>query len=211
MAWLKLGSGARAATGTRVAGNEAFWLDESFDREHAPDGISRYGAEVRQRVGEFADAWGDIAPVTFALTAWRLATGLSPGYVRWHRRILAARCLRSPWDGSLICEVSLVSPWPAELTWTRQWWRDRGWRDWPQLFGQYVPPSEQDLTRSPHLRASLLVQAPVGLDDLPPAPEGPDDDLEQTARIAVAAVARELNDLLVPLIAQLEAGVPSDS
>ena len=34
-------------------------------------------------------------------------------------------------------------------------------RDWPQLFGQYVGPSEQDLTRSPHLRASLLVEAPV--------------------------------------------------
>jgi hypothetical protein len=104
--------------------------------------------------------------------------------VRWHRRIVAAACLCSPWDGSLTCEISLASPWPAELTWTRQWGRDRGWRDWPQLFGQYVPPSEQDLTRSPHLRASLLVQAPVRFDDLPPAPAGPGGEVSRRAQLA---------------------------
>jgi hypothetical protein len=194
-----------------MAIQHAFWLDENFDREHAPDGHSRYGAEVRRRAGEFCDAWGDIAPVTFAVTAWRVATTLSPGYVRWHRRIVSATCLRSPWDGSLTCEVNLVSPWPAELTWTKEWWRDRGWRDWPQLFGQYVPPSEQDLTRSPHLRALLLVQAPVRLDDLPAAPDGPDGELEQTARRAVTVLVRELNELLTSMIGQLEAGVPADS
>jgi hypothetical protein len=189
---------------------QAFWLDESFDREHAPDGRSRYGADVRRRVGEFADAWGDIAPVTFAATAWRLATTLSPGFVRWHRRIVSATCVRSPWDGSLTCQVTIVSRWPAELTWTKEWWRDRGWRDWPQLFGQYVVPSEQDLTRSPHLRALLLVEAPVRLDDLPAAPDGPDGELEQTARRAVTVLVRELNELLTPMIGQLEAGVPAD-
>jgi hypothetical protein len=193
-----------------MAVQHAFWLDEDFDREHAPDGHSRYGAEVRRRAGEFSDAWDDIAPVTFAATAWRLATTLSPGYVRWHRRIVSATCLRSPWDGSLTCEVTLVSPWPAELTWTKEWWRDRGWRDWPQLFGQYVPPSEQDLTRSPHLRGLLLVEAPVRLDDLPPAPDGPDGELEETARRAVTVLVRELNDLLTPMIGQLEAGVPAE-
>ncbi|HEX7746379.1 MAG TPA: hypothetical protein VF462_14095 [Micromonosporaceae bacterium] len=189
----------------------AFWLDENLDREHAVDGHSRYGAELRRRMGEFAGVWGDIAPVTFAVTAWRIATTLSPGYVRWHGRIVSATCLRSPWDGSLTCEVNLVSPWPAELTWTREWWRDRGWRGWPQLFGQYVPPSEQDLTRAPHLRAMLLVQAPVPLDDLPAAPDGPPDELEQTARRALSVLVRELNDLLAPIIGQLEAGVPAGS
>ena len=43
-----------------------FWTDENFDREHAAGGRSRYGDEVRRRRDEFADAWGDIAPVTFA-------------------------------------------------------------------------------------------------------------------------------------------------
>jgi hypothetical protein len=188
-----------------------FWLDENFDREHAVDGPSRYGAELRRRVNEFSGVWGDIAPVTFAVTAWRVATSLSPAYVRWHRRIVSATCRRSPWDGSLTFEANLVSPWPAELTWTKEWCRDRGWRDWPQLFGQYAPPSEQDLTRSPHLRAMLLVQAPVPLDELPAAPDRPDDELEQTARTALRVLVRELNELLAPMIAQLQAGVPAGS
>jgi hypothetical protein len=194
-----------------MATRYAFWLDDSFDREHAADGASRYAAEVRQRMDAFADAWGDIAPVTFAVTAWRVATRLSPPYVRWHRRIVSATCLRSPWDGSLTCDLTVVSPWPAELTWTKQWEHDRGWRDWPQLFGQSVAPSARDLTRSPHLRAALRVQAPVPLDNLPPAPEGPDDDVAQAARRAVSVLVRELNELLIPLIDQLEAEVPADS
>jgi hypothetical protein len=191
---------------------QVFWIDEDFDREHASGERSRYSDEVRRRIDEFADAWGDIAPVTFAATAWRLATTMQPGYVRWRPRVLSATCSRSSWDGGLICDVVLVSPWPAQLTWSRQWGRDRGWRDWPQLFGQYVAPSEQDLTRSPYMRASLLVQAPVRLDDLPPAPEGPDgNDVEQMARRAVTVLARELNEILNPIVDQLETDIPAES
>lgn len=192
-----------------MATQQAFWLDEEFDREHAPDGRSRYGAEVRRRVDEFAAAWGDISPVSFAVTAWRIATALSPGYVRWHRRILSASCTRSPWDGSLIGEATMAAGWPAQLTWSRQWTRDNGWRDWPQVFGQYVSPSDRDITRAPHLRAMLMVETPVPLADLPGAPAGPDDTLEHTARRAVAVLVRELNDLLTPMIGQLDAGVPA--
>jgi hypothetical protein len=189
---------------------QAFWIDYDFDREHASRGRSRYAEEVRRRADEFAEAWGDISPVTFAAVAWRLATALQPGYVRWHPRITSATCLRSSWDGSLVCDVALVSPWPAQLTWSRQWGRDRGWRDWPQLFGQYTLPSERDLTRSPHLRASLRVQAPLRLDDLPPAPDGPDGpELENEAGRAVAVLVRELNDLLNPIVDQLEAEIPA--
>jgi hypothetical protein len=187
----------------------AFWLDEQFDREHGTGGRSRYDAEVDARLAEFGDSWGDIAPVAFASTAWRLAAELSPGYVRWHRRILSATCTRSPWDGSMTFAVSVISRWPAELTWTRQWQRDRGWRDWPQLFGQYTTPTDQDLTRRPHLRAVLQVEGPVPLDDLPPAPDGPDASVPATARRAVAVLVRELNEIVTPIIGQLEAGVPA--
>jgi hypothetical protein len=188
---------------------QVFWLDEGYDREHAPDKVSRYAAEVRERSQEFAGTWDHISPVPFTVVAWQLAASLTPGYVRWHRRITAAACLSSPWDGSLICEVSVVAPWPDKLTRTRLWYQDRGWRDWPQLFGQYVAPSEQDLTRAPHLRASLLIQAPIPLDRLPPAPAGPAQDAPGTARRAVAAVVRELNDLLAPMIGQLETAAPA--
>src|SRR4051812_20511181 len=179
-----------------MTANRVFRVDEDFDREHAPSGGSRFGAEVLWRVAEFADAWGDIAPVTFAVTAWRIAADLNPGYVRWHRRVITASCRRSPWDGGLIGAVTLVSPWPAELTNNGGGRQDRGWRGWPRLFGQYVAPSEQDLTRSPHMRATLLVEAPVRLDDLPTPPDGPDDRLVELAHRAVTVLTRELNDLL---------------
>ncbi|GIJ43393.1 hypothetical protein Val02_02790 [Virgisporangium aliadipatigenens] len=191
---------------------QAFWIDEHFDREHASGERGRYASEVRLRLDEFAAAYGDIAPVTFAVVAWRLAVGLQPGYVRQHPRILSAICSRNSWDGGLTCDITLVSPWPAQLSRGRHWDRDRGWQDWPQLFGQYVDPSARDLTKRPHVRASLLVQAPVRLDDLPAAPEGPyPEAVEQAARRAVGVLVRELNDLIDPIVEQLETDIPADS
>lgn len=195
---------------------DVFWIDHEYDREHAGDGAtSRFAAAVADNLWLFRDAWGDIAPVTFACVAWRLATLglLDPGYVRWHRRVLSATCDRNSWDGGLTARVQLVSPLPAELTWSRQWWRDRGWRDWPQTFGQFVAPAEQDVARSPHLRGTLIVDAPLPLANLPTAPETPDAPLpliQDAARHAVSTVVRELNALLAPVVKQLDEGVPAD-
>ena len=153
--------------------HEAFWIDDDFDRERADDDGGRYGAKVRRDTFLFADTVGDISPVGFACAAWRIATPpwLDPGLIRWHRRILTALCVRNRYDGSLIGQISLVSPLPAALTWSNQWWRDRGWRDWPQTFGQFLQPSEQDLAKSPHIRASLLIEVPMSVAGLPAAPE----------------------------------------
>lgn len=178
---------------------KTFWLDRDHDRYHAAVLAAR---------GAFADTLGDIAPVAFACTAWTLATppALDPGYVRWHRRVLHAWCVRNPFDGGLTARVELVSPLPAELTTTRAWWRDRGWRGWPELFGQFVQPSDQDLSRNPHLRATLLVEAPLPLDGLPATPEpgtGP-DDVAAAAERAVAVLVRDLSDLVGPVLQQLD-------
>lgn len=183
-------------------GGRAFWLDEAHDRAHG----DRFAALVQREADQFAAAFGDIAPVAFACVAWGLATppALDPGLARWHRRILSAKCRRNSWDGSLLADVRIVSPLPAELTRSRAWWRDRGWRDWPQTFGQFVQPGEEDLSRGPHLRASLRVQAPIPLDGFPPAPEGPDGELVASARRAVTVIVRELDDLLAPVLGQLE-------
>ncbi|MEU4509446.1 hypothetical protein AB0G05_08130 [Nonomuraea wenchangensis] len=178
---------------------KAFWIDQDFDRDR--DG--RYAVHVRKNLDEFE--WGDIAPVRFACTAWRLATppSLTPGYVRWDRRVLEADCHRNTWDGTLYARVRLVSPLPEELTRSRAWWRDRGWLGWQETFGQYVEPSQQDLARVPFLRASLLVEAPLPLGDLPPEPEGPHDQVEEHARRAVTVLARELDALVSPVLDQL--------
>ncbi len=138
-----------------------FWLDDGFDRAHASSGDSRYAEAVRAHLSDFDESWGDIAPVGFAAAAWLLATELEPAYVRWHPRIMSARCRRNGWDGTLTCETTIAGRWPAELTAGRDWTQDRGWRDWPQTFGQYLTPTEQDIVRAPHLRTLLLVEATV--------------------------------------------------
>jgi hypothetical protein len=129
--------------------------------------------------------------------------------VRCHRRIISATCRRNSWDGGLTCAVTIVAPWPAELTRARQWTRDRGWRNWPQLFGQYVIPTERDLARVPHLRAQLTVEAPIPIDDLPCTPEHRDDRVEHAARHAVVVIVRELNELLGPMLSQLDSDAPT--
>ncbi|MCP9954691.1 hypothetical protein [Actinomadura madurae] len=97
-----------------------FRIDAEYDREYASDGVSRYGAYVRDRLNSsFAECWdgtwGEPSSrlAAFAAAAWRTATGpvMAPGYVRYHSRVLGARVERSQWDGSLIAAVSLVAPW----------------------------------------------------------------------------------------------------
>ncbi|MEV4535852.1 hypothetical protein AB0J82_18710 [Asanoa sp. NPDC049518] len=169
-----------------------FWLDEA----------RRAAFDHALASADFDDAWGDIAPVTFAATAWRTATDVA--YARWHNRVTDATCRRNTWDGTLTADVAIVAPWPAELARSRQWTRDRGWRDWPQTFGQYLMPTDHDVARAPHLRTQMLVTATVPADRLPPAPEGPADDAAQATHHAVAVIARELDELLGPLLAQLD-------
>ncbi|MBC6459591.1 hypothetical protein [Actinomadura sp. HBU206391] len=184
--------------------HEAFWIDHGYDRERAVGGPSRYAEHVWSHVSAFEGSWGDIAPVTFACAAWQLATTQMPPYVRWHRRILSAACDRNPYDGGLTAHVLMVSPLPAELTSSRHWWRDRGWRDWPQMFGQYLDPTDQDQARGPFLRTTLLIDAPVPLGALPTAPDAPSKALADTAELAVSVLVKELNELLNPVIHQLE-------
>lgn|GEM_PF-1156337 len=194
-----------------MSSHEAFWIDQDFDRERAPGGRGRYGQRVRRDLAAFADSWGDISPVAFACTAWRLATppALDPGYVRWHRRVLEATCLASPWDGTLSARVRIVAPWPVALTSSRTWWHDRGWRDWPETFGQFLAPADQELAKHAHLRASLLAEAPIPFEQLPAAPNGPDDgDVVELARRAVTILTRELDDLIAPIIQRLEGAGP---
>jgi hypothetical protein len=178
----------------------AFWLDHDTER---------YADLVRRELDAFTDTLDDIAPVAFAAIAWRLATPpvLVPAYVGWHRRILSATCRRNEWDGSLAARVEFVAPLPAPLTASRTWQHDRGWRGWPELFGQYVEPAERDLAHQPYLRATLALEAPVPLGGLPMPPDDP-DEVPGAARRAVAQLTRELNLLVGPVIAQLDA--PAD-
>jgi hypothetical protein len=192
----------------------AFRIDEDYDNANASDGVSRYGAYVRNSVSQFAECWDGTwddpqsLRVDFATTAWRVATGpvMAPGYVRFHSRILDARLERNNWDGSMTAAVILAAPWPRPLASSHEWQRGARWRDWPVMrnFGTddvtYNDPTEQELTRSAYAMASVRLAFPVPDSGLPTPPSGPADALEATARTAVSHVVDALNRIVTPVV-----------
>jgi hypothetical protein len=70
-----------------------------------------------------------------------------------------------------------------------------------------VLPTPRDIAANPHLRASLSVEAPLPLDGLPIPPDGPTDEVVALAQRAVTVLVRSLDDLLEPLLTQLDGEV----
>jgi hypothetical protein len=187
----------------------AFWVDRDYDREHASDGISRYGAYLRDAAFE---PWTDNDQATeWAAFAWQRATGpvMSPGYVRYHPRVLGARLERSGWDGSLAAAVTLVSAWPEQLTAAlvkapRLGDKHASWRDWPteRLGGDiasYHEPGEADVAARPYLLTTLSLQFSVPPAALP-QPPATSTAVLSAGQQAVAVVVAELNRIVGPVL-----------
>jgi hypothetical protein len=199
---------------------DAFEIDAEYDREHSDDGVSRYGAYVRDRMSTFAESWTDWddGTVPFACTAWRTATGpvMAPGYVRRHQRILSAQIVRNEWDGSLAADVSLVIFQPPKLRFMRAEHNMGIWRDWPTEhdFGRdatvFLEPSGEDVIRSSYLMTSarLCFSMPDTQAALPlPAESWARGHVaEEAARQAVAILVRGLNEIVGPVLQQIEEG-----
>jgi hypothetical protein len=190
----------------------AFWVDREYDREQASDGISRYGAYLRDATFE---PWTDHdRAVEWAVFAWRRATGpvMSPGYVRYHPRVLAARLERSGWDGSLVAGVNLVSSWPEQLRTAlarglRLGDRDAYWQDWPTeyLGGDttgYYEPSEAAVAARPYLLATVSLQFTVPSATLPEPPVT-SAALLSTGQQAIAVVVADLNRIVGPVLSSM--------
>lgn len=186
----------------------AFWVDRGYDREQASDGVSRYGAYLRDAAFE---PWTDHdRAVEWAVFAWRRATGpvMSPGYVRCHQRVLAARLERSGWDGSLVAGVDLVSCWPEQLRTAlarslRLGGRDAYWQDWPtEYLGEttsYYQPSEADVAARRYLLTTISLQFTMSSAALPEPPATP-AVLLSAGQQAVAVVVAELNQVVGPVL-----------
>lgn len=186
----------------------AFWVDHDYDRDYASDGISRFGAYLRDTAFE---PWtDDDQAVEWAAFAWRRATGpvMSPGYVRYHPRILAAQLERSSWDGNLAAAVSLVSPWPEEFktplaSRVSVGGKETYWQDWPteHLGGTtcYLEPSEADVAARPYLLATISLQFTISSAALPQSPATP-ADLLGAGQQAVAVAVAELNQIVGPIL-----------
>lgn len=194
-----------------TAAPDAFWIDHDYDREHASDGVSRYGAYLRDARFE---AWtDDDQRVELAEFAWERATGpvMSPGYVRYHPRILTARLARSDWDGSLIARVDLLTAQPEYLGRPRS--DDVGglWHDWPDEYSfarerivYYEPGTEELARRGRYALASLSLRFTVPSGDLPD-PHGHGASLGMCCE-AVAVVVAELDRAVGPVLARMGKG-----
>ncbi len=187
----------------------AFWVDCDYDRAHASDGISRYGAYLRDAAFE---PWTDNdQAVEWAAFVWRRATGpvMSPGYVRYHPRVLAGQRERSSWDGSLAAAVTLFSSWPEELKrplarGLKLGDREASWQDWPiECLGgtvSYHEPSEADVAARPYLLATVNLQFTVPSAALP-EPPATSAALLSAGQQALAVVVAELNRIVGPVLA----------
>ena len=195
----------------------AFWIDEEYDRDQASDGVSRFGAYVRQSaaVAECWDGtWDDpgTRQALFAGAAWSTATGpvMAPGYVRHHPRVLTGKVACNAWDGTLNGLVRLVTPWPQPLAQSRAWHStDPWWEDWPtqRYRGDtvyYREPDDDEAAARRYLMASAALIFPLSATALPAAPAGPRDDVEDRARETVRVLTRAMNSVVAPVIEILE-------
>jgi hypothetical protein len=177
------------------------WIDH--DRTSASDGVSRYGAYLRDHARLF-DPWQDAPdgitrdPVEFAIAAFKVATGpiMSPGYLRWHGRVCDYAATWSDHDGRLLLSVTLAAPSPVRLGWD--------WRGWERDFhDRYLEPDDA----RPAGLARLELRWPVGTGQLPTPtrPRRPGvANLADAAR-AVAVLADQVNATVGPVLADLEA------
>jgi hypothetical protein len=181
------------------------WVDHDYDRASASDGVSRYGAYVRDAARLF-DPWQDAAngvttdPVEFAIAAFRVATGpiMWPGFVRWHPRVCGYGTDRSEHDGRLVVSVTLATLAPLRLP-------GSAWRSWERDFhDRFLEPED----RGPVALGRLELRWPLASDQLhwPARPRVPGRPNLVDATTAVAAVVGSANHTAGPALAALEAG-----
>jgi hypothetical protein len=193
---------AHAATRGRVC-----WVDADWDRARASDGVSRYGAYLRGHTEEFAPLYGPDAggitldPGEFAAAAVRVATGpiMSPGYVRWHPRVLDHTVShgQDPDPGRLVCQVTLAISLPL--------WLGAPWWSWTQHPGRdwWEPGDDRHAAL-----ARLELRWPLATSALPrpSTPAVPGQPNLRDARASVGALVAVINATAGPVLATLEGG-----
>ncbi|MEO6088869.1 MAG: hypothetical protein ABIQ18_37740 [Umezawaea sp.] len=181
----------------------AFVWEDRQDRDSASNGHSRFEVYLGLNTKRFLD-YDDTPttdPVEFAVAALLVALPpiMSPGYVRTDSRVLD---VVAHWDeeGRAAVVVSLVSALPGRVTTAA---RTAGWRR--EGIGSrrsWVQPDDNDrLTLLP----TLTVRVPLS-DVALPAPVYRDAVADvAVAKAAVAGLCGELNRVLAPVLAMLDA------
>jgi hypothetical protein len=182
------------------------WVDSDWDRANASDQVSRYGTYLCNHT-ELFDPWHEAPngitrqPGDFAIAAFRVACGpiMSPGYVRWHPRVLDHQVGYGddPDPDRLVIDLTLGIALPL--------WLGSPWWSWTTYMGRDW--SEPDEARHAAL-ASLRLRWPLPAATLPkprpPARSGQPNLAD--ARASVRALVAEINRTAGPVLARLEGG-----
>src|SRR6266516_6091711 len=182
------------------------WVDENWDLVNASDRVSRYGAYLRGHT-ELFDPWQD-APGgisrdagEFAIAALQVATGpiMSPGYVRWHPRVLDHQVGygEDPDPSRLVVKVALATSLPL--------WLGSAWWSWTTYMGRDWSEPE-DARQAALARLELRWPLPVATlpSPRPPARSGYPNLAD--AKASVRALVEVINQTVGPVLAKLEGG-----
>lgn len=162
-----------------------FTIDQAYDRDKASDGISRFGAYLKQRYQQALDA-GDLdSPTVWAEWCWDCATPpvMSPGFVRYRDPVLSAKVYRDEWQGELAVQLVVASPLPARLP--------SGWRSWHRDFAGDLELPDGARHGSPVALARVELEAILEVDVV--VPDFRDQaELVDAATRTVVEVARSI-------------------
>lgn len=177
-----------------------FVPDDRYDRDHASDFESRYGAYLRRNTALFLDSYEDLTRdrLEFAAAAWRIAQApvMSPPYVLAHPRVLSAE---PTWDfdGRLAVAVDIATEIPRELSVAL---RGR-WIGWSRQDNWHVPGTNDRAVAV----ATAQFRVPMSPDGLPlPSyrPTGEPDT--EHAKSAVAVICGRLDSALSGVFARFD-------
>ena len=186
-------------------------IDDARDRSRASDGVSRYGAYLRNSVKEFRDTWdGTVAgPIQFAAAAWRNATGpiMGPGYAEIRADINSIRITAGEsGEGDHAIEVTIplhhsaLKPFPSYLGLPEL----GDWYTEGSVFSEHRSFWDPKYTRTALLTTTRLL-LPLTDTMLPtPDPDTPADVVSLVdAKAAVRAVADIVNRQAGPVVEAL--------
>ncbi len=179
------------------------WIDHEHDRASASDGISRYGAYLRQRADWFQDA---DTPASFAAVAWQVATGpvMSPGLVRM-RPDLHAVTVGFDEDDDRILSATVRVPVPFR-SWhalsgridhlVTDWQSGRSWDPDGPVYDEPRPSRDRRA-----VMITAAVRIPINTGRLPVVNPGDCDPVSRvTATLAVAELVSQINAQAGPLV-----------
>lgn len=196
---------------TALLSDRLLWIDEITDRELASDGVSRFGAYLRQGAHRFLD-WDDMPtrdPAAFAARAFEIATTpiMSPPYVVTHPRVITCVPHRDEDDRHAL-HIDMAMGLPARVRTELPGF----WRGWQQTSGgMFYAPWDND---RPAAYATVTFRVPFPPVDHLPAPAydhgaGRSPHIP-TAQAALLALVAHANDALAGgLLATLTGGDPS--